>query len=475
MRNIIENKKGITKKRHFIYNLLSSYGNNIIASILSFISVPIALNYWGSELYGVWTILISFATYITVSGLGIDSATGLLMTKNPELKTKVSILKKGVRLLVCCSVIASVIIVLLTLFVPDWFRIIGKMDEDNYPVAKISACIFIAGIIINLPLCAVSNSLASFGKAYIGNLVGTFQAVFGFVIILITVGLKLSLPFYVLLFSCNTIFCSLIKVFIVLIIIRKLKNEDIILEKQPSEDNHYKAILRMGINMSLYGTALLLIPNISNLIITNNLDVKSLVPYNLSYRLFIIVIGLVQNITQSLSPLFGTEFGKGNWNWLQKTYRTLFYTFIPLTVFVLLGVIWLSRPFIGLWTGSFDNYAGNLISIVLASYFLIVMLSHINHIIINAFNYTDKVWIISWCDGLLFLVSSTLLIKKFGVLSVPLALCIGAYFVSSWAYPLLVYKRSDKRIIYDFKYLAKNIMLFIVSICVFLFVSNLKL
>ncbi len=468
----------ISNKRQFLYNLFSSYGNTLICSVLSFISVPIALNYWGGELYGVWTILISFATYITASGLGIDSATGLLMTKNPNLDTKVGILKKGVKLLVCCGFVAAVILTLVTIFVPDWFRIIGKMDEANYPVARISACIFIAGIILNLPLSAVSNSLQAFGKAYLGTLVGTLQSILSFVVILLVVGLKLSLPFYVLLFSCNTIFCNLIKLCVVLATIKTTRaamREDAFADNKNSCDNHYKAIFRMGINMSLYGTALMLIPNLSNLIISNNIDVKSLVPYSLSYKLFIIVVGLIQNVSVALSPLFGAEYGNGNWEWLKDAYRKMFYTLIPLSVFGLLGVIWLSKPFIKLWTGSFDNYAGSLIYILLAVYFFFVMMSHINHIIINAFNYTSKVWLISWGDGILFLLSSTLLIKCLGVVSVPLGLCLGACLVSSWAYPLLVYKRSERRFVYDFKYLAKNLAVFVCSIFAYRIVAGMGL
>lgn len=463
----------ISNKKHFVYNLLSSYANTIIASVLSFVSVPIALNYWGNEVYGIWTVLTTFSTYIMASGLGIDSSTALLMTKNSSMSIKVSILKKGFRLLIYCSIVAACIITLLTFVYPDWFKIIGKMDEVNYPVAKISALIFVTGIIINLPLSAVANSLQSFGKAYVGSLITTLQSILTFCSILLTVALKFSLPFYILLISCNTVFCSLLKSIIVWITIHKTpKDCKEILES--SEDNHYKTILKMGFNMSLYGFALLIIPNISNLVISNNIDVASLVPYSLSYKLFSIIVTFVYSTNIALSPLLGTEFGKSNWEWLKTTYKKMFIISVSLGIFVILGVIWLSKPFIWLWTGNIENYAGIKISIILGLYFFIMILSNVNQVIINAFNYTNKVWIISWCDGFIFIITSICLIKKFGVVSVPVGLCLGALLVSSWAYPLVIYKRSEKRFLYDFRYLIKNLICFCISVSIYLFITYLN-
>lgn len=464
----------LSNKKHFVYNLLSSYANTIITSVLSFVSVPIALNYWGNEVYGIWTVLTTFSTYIMASGLGIDSSTALLMTKNSSMSIKVSILRKGFRLLTCCSIVAACIITLLTFVYPDWFKIIGKMDEVNYPVAKLSAIIFVTGIIINLPLSAVANSLQAFGKAYIGSLVTTLQSILTFCSILLTVALKFSLPFYILLISCNTVFCSFLKSIIVWNTIHKTP-KDCKEIQEASEDNRYKTIIKMGFNMSLYGFALLIIPNISNLVISNNIDVSSLVPYSLSYKLFSIIVTFVYSTNIALSPLLGAEFGKKNWTWLKSTYKRMFMVSCSLGIFVTLGVIWLSKPFIYLWTGNIENYAGNMISIFLGLYFFIMILSNVNQVIINAFNYTNKVWLISWCDGFIFIITSIILIKNFGVISVPVGLCLGAYLVSSWAYPLFIYKRSEKRFLYDFRYFIKNLLLFALSVSLFLLISHLNI
>ncbi len=463
----------ISSKKQFIYNLFSNFGNSIVNIIVSFVSVPVALAYLGDELYGVWTILLSLSTYISISGLGVDTATVLLMTKNPHVDTKICILKKGVTILAISSFLMLSIFLLLNYFAPDWYKIIGKMDECNYPTTKVSAFIFLIGIIINLPLSAASNSIAAFGKAYIGSLIGSLQNILFFIVLIITVKFRLSLPVYVFYYSFVSIVCNLIKLFIVLYVIKMSKticlNDTSSLK---SFDDSFRSIFRMGINLSMYGTSILLIPSISNMIISNNINVKTLVPYNFSYRLYVLAAGLIQNITVSLSPILGSKFGEGDWEWISYTYKKLFYIFVYCSAFGILGVVWFSKPFITIWAHSSEKYAGDYISIILAIYFMMMMLSHINHVFINSFNYTDKVWIISWIDGTVFLISSSFLISRIGVVSIPFGLCLGSLLISSWSYPLFVYRRSEKRLIYDFKFLGKILLVFAGSLCIYIFVSS---
>lgn len=469
-----------SNKKYFIYNLITSYGSSLISAVLSLVSVPLALNYWGREVYGIWTILTSFSTYIMASGLGIDNSTGILMTKNVNLNVKISILKKGVKLLFICSIIIAVIISIITLLFPDWLKVIGKMNEENYSVAKIAGLIFIAGVIINLPFNAIANSLQAFGKAYINTLIGIVQNVCNFFCIIITIKLQLTLPIYILTTVINTFVFSIIKLFILVIIVRKcyhtvLGSEIDLLEIRNNLDNRYKTILRTGINMTLYGLAILLIPNFSNLIISNNIDVSSLVPYSLIFRLYTLVIYFATNTNVALAPILGIEYGKGNWEWLNKTYKKMFCTSVSFSVFLVTGVIWLGESFITIWTGNNGNYVGNVISIILGIYFFEYVLNNINIILINAFNYTKKVWLISWADGIIFLLFSHFAIKRIGIVSIPLGLCLGAFCISSWLYPLHVYKKSERRFIYDFKFLFKNIIILFSSILVYLIIHRLKL
>lgn len=465
-----------SNKKHFILNLISSYGNTLLTAILSFISVPIALHYWDRELYGVWTILLSFSSYISASGLGIDCSTGILATKNSNYDIKLSIVKKGFKLLFICSIFVGLILAGITIFIPDWLKLVGNMETTNFPIVKKAGIIFIIGLIVNLPFNSVANSLQSIGKAYLNTFIGTLQSVINFLIILVTVNLKLTLPVYVLLQSLNMIAMSIVKVIVFMILYNKEKvlyyqehKDEVIIE---NNDNRYKTILFTGINLSIYGMALMLVPNLSNLIITNYVDVKSVVPYSMSYKLYSTVALFWSSMNIAMSPIMGQEFGKNNWEWIQLNYKRMFITTIAVAIFVICGVMWLGKPFIYIWTGSFDNYPGYLISIFLAMYFFIYALTNLNLVLINAFNYVKGIWIFSWLDGIIFIISSILLIKGVGITGVSIGLFLGSLFISSWGYPLIVYMRSEKRLIYDFKVLMRYLILFMFSVFAYILVEK---
>lgn len=474
----------ISNKKQFLFNLMSSYGSSIINVVLSFISVPIVLNYWDKELYGIWTIIVSFSTYISASGLGIDVSTGVLATKTPNYNAKKQIVKSGFSLLLICAILIGLVFLGITLIFPDWFKIIGKMSDTNYIYAKTATIIYFFGLVINLPFNTISNSLQSIGKAYVATLIGTLQIIFNFLIVVLVVSLKMTLPIYVLLISINAVFCSLIKMVLFIFYFNKGKREwDVETHELNGEffdrRNNYKTILITGINMSIYGLAIMLIPNISNLIITNEIDVKSVVPYSISYKLFSTIAFFWNSLNVALAPIFGKEVGNNNWEWIEINFTRMFRTTISLSIFLICGVLWLSKPFIRIWTGSFENFAGQWLSLFLALTFFIYALTNVNLVVINSFNYLKNVWLISWGEGVIFIITAKLLISKIGIIGVPLGLFLGAFSVSSWAYPFVVYKRSNRRLKYDILYLIKNLIVFFISVILYLivycFVDNLVL
>lgn len=463
----------ISNKKHFMLNLLTSYGNTLLNAVLSFVSVPLALNYWNREIYGIWTIITSFSTYIAACGLGIDSATGILATKNSDYNVKLQIVKKGFKLLLLCSFVIFGLLFLCSLIFPDWVRLIGKMDETNYPLVKKVVIIFILGLIINLPFNTIANSLQSIGKTYINSLLGTVISIINFVIILITISFKLSLPIYVLLQSINTILFSLIKLVLFFIFFDKGKKEYYsklnVINKTKSPENSYKVIFFTGINMCIYGLVIMLVPNLSNLLISNKIDVKSVVPYSMSYKLYSTIALFWSNMNIAVSPIIGKEFGNDNWEWLKQNYKRMFECTLAISIFLITGVMWLSKPFILIWTGSLINYAGAKVSVVLALYFFIYALTNLNLCIINPCNYVKNIWVISWMDGIIFIISSSLLVNYIGVVAIPVGLFLGSLLSSSWGYPLILYKRSNRVFKYDFNDFTKYVLVFVISITLFIF------
>lgn len=453
--------KEISNKKHFILNVLTNYGSTIIQTIMGFITVPIALAYWDNELYGVWLIITSFSVYITTSGLGIDTATGILMTKNPDNVVKIQIFKKGLLLISISITLVTLLFLLIINFFPNWIKVLGKMSDSTLEIARVVSIIFFFSILVNLFFNVISCSFAAFQKTYINNLISFVSIILNFVNLIITVICKFSFITYIVFNGLIIVLLGLVKIVIFCKIVsqQNIPNSKILVT---AEDNNYKNILKTGLRFSFYGIAIVMVSNVSNLIISNFIDIKSVVPYSMIYKLYSMAFLLLASLNVSLSPILGKKFGEKDWTWITDKYKTFFKITVAFSSLIYIGIIFLGKEFIILWVGE-DRYPGLQISLILGFYFFLFGLTNLNLVLINAFNFTKLIALITWLDVLVFFCFSIPAFKFIGISSIPLGLSMGSLLVSSWALPFILYKRSNKHITYDFKFLL--LIIVILTVC----------
>lgn len=449
-------------KKHYQFNLFSQYSLTLITSVLGFISAPIALNYWKVEQYGVWAIITSLAAYLAISGLGVDVAAGILMTKNNSSRIKKQIFIKSLFVIILTTFLFFCLIMLLNFIVPDWIRFLGKMDQKLIPTVKVTAVIFIGFFLINLPFGVVANSFSAYKKAYLNNMLNTLLGLLLFIALLVVVYVGGSLVLYALLYGGITLFVNILKCFVHCGVARGYDfPED---ENPESEnDNTYRAIVVTGARLSLYGIALMVSSNISNLIISNSIDVASVTPYQLTYKLYFLAFTFLTAINLSAAPLFGKEFAGKNWEWLVDKYNTFFIVSVFAGGGIWLGGMLFLKDIINVWVGE-QGYAGISTVIFLGAWIFTSCISNINYVVVNSFNYTKGIALISWSEAFVFISSSVILIRYAGIAGVAAGLLIGASFVTQWALPLMIFRRSERRLKYNFRFLFLLLSSFILFI-----------
>jgi len=437
-------------KRHYKFNLLSQYGLTFITSILGFISAPIALNYWKVEQFGVWAIITSLAAYIGVSGLGVDVAAGILMTKSNSALIKKQILNKSLVVIISSVFIFSFVILLVNIIEPNWVRFLGKMDSQLLPTAKITAIIFIGFLLVNLPFGVISNSFSAYKKAYINNLFNVILGILLFISLLIIIAIKGTLIQYAVIYGCVTLLVNILKLSIHFLISKNYSSSDN--SNDTLTDNTYRSIIITGGRLCLYGLAIMVSTNIGNLIISNSIDVANVTPYQLTYRLYFFAFTILTAINLSATPLYGKEFANKNWPWLINKYNTFFIISILAGGGIWLGGILFLKDIIFLWVGD-QGYAGILTVILLGAWIFTSCLSNVNYVVVNSFNYTKGVPLISWGEALIFILISVILIKPIGIAGVAAGFLIGSLLITQWALPLLLFRRSGRKLKYNFRIL----------------------
>lgn len=442
-------------RKHYILNVVSRFGNTFAVSFIGMISAPISLNYWKPELYGIWAIIHSFTAYLSISGLGVDVAAGILMTKTNDVSEKKSILRKSMVLVVGSMILALTLFVIIAFLFPDWARVMGKMSPEALPIARTSGLIYIVSVFLSLPFSTISNSFQAYKKAYINNVFSLIKTILNFLILLLVVFFKRTLVEHAIYIAVSGLLWNLAKVAVYRRIVRGYSPDK---EEKTDNPTSYRNVVITGMRLSFYGIAVMLSKNVGNLIISNVLEVSHVASFSLANRVVYLLMVVVMTINNSMGPLFGKEYANRNWPWIVKVHDKLFASTIILSGLLCYGCMFFLRDVISLWVGRHMD-PGMPMAAFMGLWAFSYCLSNFNYVIINSFNYTKGVVLISWGELAAFAGSGIFLTRWIGVSGVPAGMFLGSLLVSLWALPLLIRKRSGDRLRYDFRLLGRVVLL----------------
>lgn len=174
-------------KRIYLLTLTSNILRVLVSVIVGMILVPMNINYWDDEQYGIWLIINSILAYLSMSNLGLNAAASILINKTRSYKQKIDIFKKSFVLITISAGVLIIALLLMNSFVSNWVLIIGKITESYLNEAQISCLILSLTFLLNVPFSLVSSVITGFHKVYIENI---FQIV-GYLVSIGALGLNI--------------------------------------------------------------------------------------------------------------------------------------------------------------------------------------------------------------------------------------------------------------------------------------------
>ena len=99
------------RKKIFIIGSTSIYLAKIVSIIVSLISIPLGIHYFGPVKYGIWMVISSILAYIELSQFGVNTATSVLIAKETNKNNQRSILRHTTILL---SIFAAGVLIILS-------------------------------------------------------------------------------------------------------------------------------------------------------------------------------------------------------------------------------------------------------------------------------------------------------------------------------------------------------------------------
>jgi O-antigen/teichoic acid export membrane protein len=381
---VLTSEKHIDKKIKI--NIFLSFLLKLISVLLNFVLIPITLNYLGKDLYGVWIVLLSIVSWITIFDIGIGN--GLrnkiveCVTNNDLSATKNYISTSyAIIFLICC-----LLIILLFTFVPfiNW-NLFFKTNEIYPAVFKKLMLIYLITLVVYFMLNLITPILNAFqlsGISSLGNIISNCL----FILILIFFKFYFFHNLYnILILYC---FCLLLGVLVLNISFYSVKKDSIPSIKKYKKE-YTKQILKLSSAFFIIQISALFIFTIDNYLILSLLGSAYVSEYNIVYKLFsIITIGFSMIVTPYWSAFTSAYFRKDK-KWITKSLKKLNLILIPLILLISILIIFY-QPILDLWLNKNSNIKPNIFFVIFIGLFTIISIwNNIYSYFLNGINNTS--------------------------------------------------------------------------------------
>ncbi|TKC03493.1 oligosaccharide flippase family protein [Pedobacter cryotolerans] len=394
-----------------------------ISIILSFYVIRITLGYLGKDLYGIWIVLLSIISWISLCDIGVGNGLRnkltIALAKNDTNLAR-SYVSTAYIILAFIAIVIFGTFIIASYFV-SWQDIFNSrlLTREDYHFMMI---IFIGGIVVSFVLSLINSILNAYQKSSLTN-IGTIITNALFVILLVIFksyflsGLIKIISLYSICLIVSNIIVSLIFFY---------QNQHVTPHYRFYSKEKIKEILNLGGSFFVIQIAVLLIFTVDNFIILQLLGTQSVSLYNVVFKLFSIFTLGFGIIISPLWSAFTEAKEKNDYIWMKGIIKKLnkLMILIAIGLFVMLFIY---QPILDFWLPK-DTRISPSFGLIL-SFSLFILLSIWNNIYSFFLNGVSvvKMQVRTSIIGALINVPLAILFVKyfdFGLPGVVLSMCI---------------------------------------------------
>lgn len=387
--------------------------------LISFLLIPLTLDYLNPYEYGIWLTLNSVLSWVYLFDIGLGNglrnrlAEALAKGDNTLGKIYVS------TTYFCMTVIISIIYFLFLVAQNwlDWYEILNveadKVERLNFLVTVLFGffCLSFVFRLLGNVFMAKQLSAANDAVAFAGNLLS----------LLVICACTKLFPSSLMLVGCVLAGSPLI-VFIIATPFAYSVYKSIAPSVKYIRFDYFRPLLSLGVKFMIIQVATLVLYMSSNLIISHLFGPQEVTPYNIAFKLFSAVsMGFTIIITPFWSAITDA-YTKREYSWIEKTVRRI--CFIWLLLFSGTCVLLFLSPWV------YRMWIGDKVEIPFALSALCALYASLinwNNIWAYTINGTGKLFvslILSGIQAIVYIPLAIILGKYIGVAGIVVSLCI---------------------------------------------------
>jgi len=343
--------EGRARERHRRAMLASSASAvaKAVRVLTTFASVPLAIGYLGAERYGLWLTISSVAAFLTFADLGLGN--GLLNAvsdaagRDDHDASARAVSSAFFMLLGVAALFALGGMIAYPLVA--WERVFNVTSPLAVAEAGPSVAVFVACFLVSMPLGIVERVQLGLQEGFVNSLWEGLGSVIGLAGVVITIHLRLSLPWLVFAMAGGPVVALLLNAWVLFWRQRRW------LRPSPSRYSRDAAgrMLRLGVLFLVLQVVSAVAFFSDNLVAAHVLGAASVTQYAVPRRMFDAVAMVVAMYVTPLWPAYGEAIARGDVPWVR---RTLVRSTARMALFALgCGVVLVAfgRPILHLWVG----------------------------------------------------------------------------------------------------------------------------
>src|SRR5579871_5092293 len=330
--------------------MLSGGLARVVSSLLTLISLPLAVRYLGAERYGVWATVATTVVWINLLDLGVANTLTNHISRAYALGDRQMAARFFTNALLLTGGFAGLAGLASAALLPriNWVRLLNVSAKVSPAEVTHTVEAAVVLMLVALPCNLIGKVLAGYQELHRSNYATCAGAIAGVSGLALGVTLHVSMPMLFLMSAGGLTFANLITLLLVVGIQKPwLRPRRHLVELAPA-----RQLLGSGAPFFLIQVAAVVVFSSDNVVVSHYLGASQVTPYSVTWRLVGFVAVLQSLLFPALWPAYAEAYARHDFGWIRRAFALVMKGTIGLNLLCVALLLLFGRTFIGVWAGA---------------------------------------------------------------------------------------------------------------------------
>lgn len=419
--------------RRIVLSVLASVVGRGLNTVAALVSIPIVIAYLGKERYGLWATITALTPWVALADLGI---VGALVNPLAQANGRDDHDQARRHLATALATLAAAALGVAVLFVAalpflPWQALLGAAGSVPEDTVRSAAAVAFLLALAALPLGAVSQAFVAYQKAYLATAIATGGALLSLTLLLAGVASSASLPVLIAAANLGALLAAAIGLgYLLLRSMPWLRPH-----RSDIAVSSLRRILASSVPLYLFQIGSLLVNQSQQLIIARRVGLATVAEYDLVFKVYVLVAGLITLSTSAFAPSFREAYERGEAAWMRRGFWHLVRIRLAAAIAAAVAMVFAGNAVFRVWLRRADFQYDARVWVAVA---VLVVAAIWTSSFLELMTVLDRIWAqvgLVLVQGGLTVVLTWTLTPSLGVFGALLAITIPAVALTGWILP----------------------------------------